>query len=292
MTFGEVIKQSRIRWIILIMICVNATSYGFNRYVLVPIQDQLIEWYNINDIQYNFLMTLYSWPNFIFCVLCGILIDRFGVRIILCLCWITIMIGLGLLLYSSVIREYFLLCIAEVLIGVGNEGFSLAVKLYVVTFFNRNEYGLVFGVYIAFLTLGNGLNGFIRYRAYESVGIIFSMSLSLIVTPIVCSPLFGLLCYDKFWFIESNERETKELIDNPTIESKNDSNKFRFNDIVKLNRHYWVLLGGSTFWRASTLAFVNISVSYFHHMFGFSYNLASTLILIRNIMMYTYKYIL
>ena len=53
------------------IICANGLSYGINRYVLVPIQDQLIDWYNL-------LMTLYSWPNVLFSMICGILIDKFS----------------------------------------------------------------------------------------------------------------------------------------------------------------------------------------------------------------------
>ena len=284
MTFAEFAKQSRIRWIILIIICINGVSYSFNGQVLVPIQDQIIEWYNIDDMQYNLLMTLYSWPNFIFSILCGILIDRFGVRIILSSCWVTILIGLGILVYSSVIKQYLLLCISRIIVGIGNESLVIACRLYVTEFFNRNEFGFVFGVYMAFIGLGTGLNTLIGYQIYEAHGIVFSISLPLIIGAFVCLPLFGLIYYERYWFLESKELETKGLIETSCNESKNGNNRFRFKDVVRLNRYYWVLLAGFILWRASTGAFLNISVSYVHHMFGLSYDLSSTLGFISSIM--------
>ena len=286
MTFPEFAKQSWIRWIILIIICIIAVPHAFNRHVLVPIQDQLIEWYNINDIQYNLLMTLYAWPNFIFCVVCGILIDRFGVRIILILSWIVVMIGLGILVYSSVIKQYLLLCISRIIVGIGNESLSIACRIYVIEFFNRNEFALAFGVFVAFGGFGTGLNTLIGYQTYEAHGIVFAISLPLIIGSCVCLPLFGLMYYERYWFTESKELETKGLIETSHNDTNNQNRKFRLKDVVRLNRYYWVLLAGFTLWTASAGSFLNISVSYVHHMFGLSYDLSSTLGFIGSIMRY------
>ena len=168
-----------------------------NRYVLVPIQDQLMEWYAINAVQYQLLQTLYSWPNMICSILCGILIDKFSVRKILCVSWVILLIGLILIFISSFSSDYIMLCVGRTITGIGNEGLSISLKLYVIHFFQTREYGIVFGVYLAFISFGNGLNSFVSFQIYQWFDIKHSMAIPLVVAPIVSIPLFIVM------FIES-----------------------------------------------------------------------------------------
>ena len=78
-------------------------------------------------------------------------------------------------------------------------------------------------------------------------------------------------------YIKHKRLETDGLIRTASDHIKTENSKFKLKDVTKLNRHYWVLLTGFILWCASSQASLNISVSYYHHMFGFSYNLASTL---------------
>eukprot|EP01084_Bolivina_argentea_P227949 385074_1 len=205
------VSDSWLRWIILLIICSNGISYGVCRHILVPIQDQLIDWYDINSIKYNLLMTLYAWPNVIFCICWGVLIDRIGVKKIIFTSWSINIIGLFVILYSCININYYLLCIGRFIVGIGNEGLNVSAKLYMIQFFKHSEYGIVFGVYSSFLALGSGVNTWITYRIYLWFNIKYAMAIPLIISPFTAIPLFILMCVYKSMKIKSSQTDNENV---------------------------------------------------------------------------------
>ena len=143
-------------------------------------------------------------------------------------------IGLCIISYSAYIKYYLLLCIGRIIVGVGNEGISMAAKLYAIKFFNQNEYGILFGMYLAFISFGGGANTFISYRIYVWLDIVYSMSFPLVVAPFVSIPLFVLMFVEKIYYTPKTNAttESKQLIDTKTRKDPViDANKFRLSDI-------------------------------------------------------------
>ena len=248
-----------------------------NRYVLVPIQDQLMEWYAINAVQYQLLQTLYSWPNMLCSILCGILIDKFSVRKILCISWIITVIGLVLIFLSSFPRDYLFLCIGRTVTGIGNEGLSISLKLYVIHFFEPREYGIVFGVYLAFISCGNGLNSFFSYKVYQWFDLTHSVAIPLVVAPLVSMPLFIAMFLETYYW--SNDRGAGDSESTHLITTNRDPQRQRFNlkQIRSLPLPFWMLLSGFVIWCGAAQVALNISVSFLHHTFGVSYAFATTM---------------
>eukprot|EP01084_Bolivina_argentea_P086914 157044_1 len=202
------IATSWVRWLFCGIICLNTISLGFNRYNLVPIQDQIISWYNINAIDYNILMTLYIWPNVICGILFGIFTDKIGVRKIIILSWFITIIGLFTVFYSSIIKNYILLCIARLIVGIGNEGLSLSLKLYLIEFFKPNEYSIAFSFVLSSPSIGNMFNTYFSYQIYVLFGIITAVSIPLIIAPFVCILLFTTMIVEKYIY---SSTETQKL---------------------------------------------------------------------------------
>eukprot|EP01084_Bolivina_argentea_P131593 232251_1 len=275
----ENIKRSRMRWVFGITICSSGMCYGINRYVLVPIQDQLIDHYSIDPIGYNLLMTLYSWPNVFFSMCCGVLVDLFGVRKILLLSWILAFIGLSCISYSSIIEHYILLCIGRTIVGIGNEGISMTVKLYAIEFFPTHEYASVFAIYLAFVSFGGGLNVFISYRIYEWFNINYSMAFPLALAPFIFTPLCAVMFIEKAYYKKKmnkiTDQEYNQLV-TPKTHVEND-NKFSLWDIKLFSKYFWILLAAFVVWCGSIQSSLNIGISFLHHMFGYSYSFATTI---------------
>eukprot|EP01084_Bolivina_argentea_P028331 52676_1 len=287
MVTHDAISGSWIRWVFLVVICSNGMQYGVTRYILVPIQDQLMDWYDINAVEYNLLMTLYSFPNILCSIMCGILIDKFGVRKILSLSWFVILIGLIIIFISCISKDYIQLCIGRTIAGIGNEGLSISLKLYAIQFFNKREYGIVFGVYLAFISLGTGINTIMSYQIYLWFGIVYSIAIALIIAPFLAIPLFTLMYLETYKWKTNHcnknkmETESTKLIETPTDSNKN-TKKFKLKHIKTLSIYYWILLTGFVIWCGAAQASLNIAVSFLRHMFDVSYSFATTMSLFTN----------
>ena len=179
------IETSWLRWVICIVVCWSGMSYGINRYNLVPIQDQLIAAYSISAVEYNLLMSMYSWPNIVFAITCGVLVYKFGVRKMLCLSRFLTLLGLATIVYSSLDYDYTTLSMGRVNVGIGNEGLSLCLKLYLIGFFKSKEYSIVFALYLTFITLGSGFNTLAGYQ---------SMYTSTHYSPPICMCMCMCMC--------------------------------------------------------------------------------------------------
>eukprot|EP01084_Bolivina_argentea_P018267 34007_1 len=125
------------RWYLLTAICLAGIALVFNRNILVPIQDQLIDYYGINSIKYNLLQSLYSWPNVIAAICCGIFVDKIGINKMLFITYLIIICGQITMFISSLTYlinnqsiQYLLLCISRCLIGIANESLLLTNTLY------------------------------------------------------------------------------------------------------------------------------------------------------------------
>merc|ERR1740131_852643 len=103
-------------------------------------------------------MSLYSWPNIVSSLVCGLLVDKLGIRRILSLSWIITVAGLAVILYSTVQQRYLIIAIGRVVVGIGNEALSLTVKLYLIQFFHSKDYSIVFAVYLVCVSLGARFN--------------------------------------------------------------------------------------------------------------------------------------
>ena len=218
---------------------------------------------------------------------CGILIDKIGVRRVIIISWILALIGLTIIVYSCSISDYLTLCIGRVIVGIGNEGLSMTIKLYAIEFFASNEYGIVFGIYLAFVSFGGGLNTFLSYRMYKwfNDNLVFSLLTPLFMAPLVCIPLFLLMFIEKTGILSrmvgidenKDNEDTKLMLDNnkDTNTSIRENNRFRFSDIKQFSKYYWLLVIGVVLWAGAAQSALNIAISFIHHMFGYSYEFAT-----------------
>eukprot|EP01084_Bolivina_argentea_P168535 292242_1 len=181
------------QWLLLFFICLVLFCYATNRFGLIPIQDQIINYYEINSIDYNLTQSLYSWPNVATCIICGLLCDKIGLNKMLFGSWIIIIIGSIIVTLSAqnAYISYWMLCLGRTFVGVGNESIAITIKVFAWNNFNPNQHGLIFGIIVAGVSVGISMNSIFIYQFFKLTNSIqFTISLPLIINTILPLPLF------------------------------------------------------------------------------------------------------
>lgn len=272
------------------------------RHVLVSIQDPLIVFFDINAVEYNLWQSLYSWPNAICCAMLGMLIDKIGLNRMIFGCFISCWIGLIIMTMSpsnfiDKDNGYILLCISRVIVGSTNEALRIALRILVLNHFDTNRYGIAMSIFEGVILIWSALNNVIIlqiYLLFDSIP--NTLLIPSIIYPILAIPLFSYLFrqmyIDKYPNSQCKSLEVVEL-ENPqkVIESEssqlittenaenndNKPKKFYFTDLKYFGMMHWALmLSGATFGTSLT-CFLNIQISFFYHMYGYQYTLATIL---------------
>ena len=131
------------RWVVLAVIgfaCYGA-YYAFD-YIgpLAPVLSRQLHFSN-RDI--GLLQAIYSFPNIVMALVCGVVIDRLGTRKSLSIFGILIFIGLAITALSPRLG---VMAIGRLLVGAGGEALQLAANVAVARWFSFHEMSLAFGV--------------------------------------------------------------------------------------------------------------------------------------------------
>eukprot|EP01084_Bolivina_argentea_P136662 240678_1 len=188
------------RWALLLSICFIMFGYSITRYVLIPLQDQVIHYYGMNDVQYNLLQSIYAWPNSISCFIGGIMMDKIGLHSMIFIAWTTNMIGCSIMTLSAspTMISYIMLSISRIIVGIGNEVMTITLRVYIVDNFKRNKHGIIFGVFLTMISISLGLNNIFIYQIYSlSKSMQFAVSVPLMIYPIVSAPLLLHILWQK-----------------------------------------------------------------------------------------------
>eukprot|EP01084_Bolivina_argentea_P251253 421335_1 len=270
------------QWLLLCSICLLIICYMNNKFFLVPIQDQLMNYYEISDIDYNLLQSLYTWPNAIISILLGLAIDKFGLNKMIYVSWITVMIGnvISIISASHSLISYTTLCIGRTIVGIGNESLSTALRVFAVHHFDKSKHGIVLSIMLATASAANALNLAFIYEIYSIVeSIQFIIIIPLILYTLFAIPLFmNMYCSQKH--IAQTVDESIKLI------PKTDTTKTTFNisDLNKFSLMYWILICIICLIDTGFSMFVNIQVSFIHHTYKYTYSFSSMLASISAVM--------
>jgi NNP family nitrate/nitrite transporter-like MFS transporter len=119
----EFMKKSNYMWVILIVACVAQFTPNYSQYQLSPMAPQLMESFGLSMTQFSSLFTAAMIPAIFLGIISGLLVDKYGFKIMIGIPLVISAIGLCLRVTAS---TYTGLLVAMVLTGVG------------VTFLNSN----------------------------------------------------------------------------------------------------------------------------------------------------------
>ena len=111
------------------------------------------------ELYYNLLYSVYSLPNVFLPFLGGILITRYGNRIMYLIFGTIISIGQLFFAIGVEQKSIIIMLIGRVIFGLGGECLGLSMTGFIVKWFSKNEIGLPLGLSISICRLGSLING-------------------------------------------------------------------------------------------------------------------------------------
>ena len=286
------LKWKVLQWTALLIVCFMTLAYMYCYNCPIPIQDQLMDEYNLSQLQYNLLFSVMAWPTMILCLFGGIISDKIGVNRMMLLTYILAIIGHVIFIVGcikTISFNFILMVIGRTIYGTFAEIWTVVRKSFLCEFFDKDEISFAMSVNIAFGGLGNIALFAIIFEIYKLYGILFAFISGLVLLLISIILLIGLIVYIYYNKTIPNKESDQNLLtkDNEETEINTDNNngilEFMRNiwiDIKKWDIRYWLITLILILYSGITMSWMNIASSFIHNTYGYSYSKTNTLILI------------
>eukprot|EP01084_Bolivina_argentea_P005877 11097_1 len=279
------------KYFLLFSVCCCMFGYSVNRYILVPIQDQLIEFYQISSVDYNLLQSLYSWPCSVTLIASGILVDNIGVNKMIFASFILTYIGMIITSISATKTinsnlAFIILCIGRCVIGMSNESMRISLKVFIIKQFKINKMGQILGIFIGSTSISSSINAIATYQIYVlfNSNIQIALSWPLVAYPIMSIPLFSYLISTVICNKNNDETDIEiklksldDMTEHATLIESKTKKEFKLFHIKSFPRTYWLIVAIGSLFTVSYQTFNNIIVSFLHHTYSYSYTGATNL---------------
>eukprot|EP00483_Globobulimina_turgida_P004599 UN04608 len=127
------------RWTVFIVLSICMFAYTYTYDIPVALQEQLQYYYSISNIQYTLLFSAYAWPNCVIPILVGLLTDKIGVNVVICVCFMVCVAGNAVYVMATYYGYYPLMLIGRSVYGVGAESFVMAETPLIYEYFKGKE---------------------------------------------------------------------------------------------------------------------------------------------------------
>jgi MFS family permease len=140
------------RWIVLfaMSVAVYGSYYAFD--YIGPLAPVLSRQLHFSDSQIGLLQAVYSFPNIVAMLICGVVIDRIGTRRSMAIFSVLVFAGLAI---TAVSPRIGIMASGRLLVGAGAEALALASNVAIARWFWRDDLSLGFGIRSVFLRLGS-----------------------------------------------------------------------------------------------------------------------------------------
>ncbi len=140
------------RWIVLLAMSVAlyGSYYAFD--YIGPLAPLLSRQLHFSDSQIGLLQAVYSLPNIVAMLVCGVLIDRIGTKKSMAMFSVLVFAGLAI---TAVSPRIGIMVAGRLLVGSGAEALALASNVGVARWFWHDDLSLAFGIRSTFLRLGS-----------------------------------------------------------------------------------------------------------------------------------------
>jgi MFS family permease len=140
------------RWIVLLAMSVAlyGSYYAFD--YIGPLAPLLSRQLHFSDSQIGLLQAVYSLPNIVAMLVCGVVIDRIGTRKSMAVFSVLVFVGLAI---TAISPRLGVMVSGRLLVGSGAEALALASNVGVARWFWHDDLSLGFGIRSTFLRLGS-----------------------------------------------------------------------------------------------------------------------------------------
>ena len=160
------------RWAAVPFVGVLQFTNYFCYYNPQPLQTTLLKPpLQLTSTEYNFLFSIYSFPNIIMTPVGGWMIDKKGLYLSMIVFIIFMIVGQGLIVFvGGVTNNYYIILVGRFISGIGSENLSMAQKVILANWFIGNERILAYGTNTAFAQLAIIMTSSLIPIVYESGG--------------------------------------------------------------------------------------------------------------------------
>ena len=254
------------RYSILILVCIIKVSQNAIFDIPAGLEKIIIQTLNIDVSHYAILYSIYSWPNVVFTVIGGILVDRiFGKRLGLFLSMILSAIGQLLMALGGFFDMFWLMIVGRCVIGVGGELALITANAFVAVWFRGKEITFVFALLGTSARLGGASGLYLNQIYYECFNFISDKHTQLGITLLVS---FGILvlCSLLTLILMVMDKRGETFFKRISSTKK----KFSVKDIKDFGIYYWVALGIAVSYYVALFPFVAIAQLFFISKFELS----------------------
>jgi len=140
------------RWIVLaaMSVALYGSYYAFD--YIGPLAPLLSRQLHFSDSEIGLLQAVYSLPNIVAMLVCGVVIDRIGTRKSMGIFSVLVFGGLAITALSPRLG---IMVTGRLIVGLGAEALALASNVGVARWFWRDQLSLGFGIRLTFLRLGS-----------------------------------------------------------------------------------------------------------------------------------------
>jgi MFS family permease len=148
-------SASSYRWTILGVMTFCGVAYAVMFQSIPPILGTLINVLHISHAQAGALMSLFSLPTIFLALLGGVLVDRYGARIVGGSSLLIMVLGTAVVAFGS---NYWVLALGRLVAGVGAAALMVAAPKVITSWYHKREIGLAMGVYNTAVPVGTILS--------------------------------------------------------------------------------------------------------------------------------------
>ncbi|KYQ99836.1 major facilitator superfamily domain-containing protein 1 [Tieghemostelium lacteum] len=244
----------------LIFICMATLGSYFTYDVPGAFGDTAIaNWYNVDEVSYGILYSVYSFPNIVMVLIGGYLVDSLlGVRLSIVIFSGLVAVGQVLFALSANLRLFWLAVLGRVVYGLGAETLYIVSFAYVsIWFFGRRDYALAFATAN---TIGR-LAGATDLDITTKIAHKFSLPVAFWFGAILCSISF-LSCLVLAYLETIRMKKENPPNCQEGVYEQQPPKSFKISDLKAFPISFWLLIILSIFFVIPVFGFIAIGTDF------------------------------
>ena len=220
-----------------------------------------------NEIKYNQLYAVYSYPNMILPLVGGFLVDRVGLYFSMILFSSLNIIGQGVFTIAGYMADhsdsgdwpFIISLVGRFIYGLGGESLLVCQSVFVSKWFMNKELSLALGFVLSICWLGSTVSGYTIPPLAEATSLGFTLNVGVFTCTLSLLLAIVLISMDKY---ADRRDKRRSNIETPQNE------RFHCKDVKELGIIYWIIII-NWFFSYTGMMFYNISNDFFTSRYGF-----------------------
>ncbi|DAZ98210.1 TPA: hypothetical protein N0F65_005342 [Lagenidium giganteum] len=232
-------SRQSVRWVVLILACVLMIGnyYCFDN--PAALKSQLQQRFNKYpkdryEFLFNLLYTLYSIPNILLPFFGGVLVDRFGARVMLFVFSMTILTGQVIFATGCTLSSFNLMLAGRVVYGFGGESLGVAQGTLVAAWFKNSELALALGVNLSIARLGSVINNELSPIVAASAGVSTALWVGVAMCTLSSTAVLSVISIDR----GADQQQARHSSNKSATAA---ANSIKISDIRHFRPAFWLL---------------------------------------------------